>query len=52
MIALSSISLLAVTLRMGHTGDHIYFELNKTSKVSPLLKKTAHVAYGTKTSQN
>ena len=67
---------------MGHTQDHIHFELNKvlqnfsksenffmllpfiavllmanqggnrSSKVSSMLQKTAHVAYGTKTSQN
>ena len=29
MVPLSSISLQAITLRMGHTHDHIHFELNK-----------------------
>ena len=29
LTALSSISLQAVILRMGHTHDHIHFELNK-----------------------
>ena len=29
MIVLSSISLQEATLRMGHTQDHIHFELNK-----------------------
>ena len=29
MIALFPISLQAATLRMGHTQDHIHFELNK-----------------------
>ena len=29
MIALTLISLQAVTLGMGHTHDHIHFELNK-----------------------
>ena len=81
MIALSCINLQAVMLRMGHTHDHIHFELhkvllefnkriffrllpfsalllianhggNRTSKVSSMLQKTAHVVYETKTSQN
>ena len=56
MVALSSISLQAVMLRMGHIHDHIMLMANQggnwTSTVSSMLQKTAHVAYGTKTSQN
>ena len=82
MIAPSSLSLQTIMLDMGHTHDHIHFELdkfynfsikfriffrllpfsalllmanqggNQTSEVSFMLQKTAHVAYGTKTSQN